>query len=338
MVRVCLLSTLVASVALAGKPSFSDVVKKFKPATLPLSTKDVPVPKTGLLPEEVAMLGFTRSPSKALATLRQWKAQPDEGETHTLWPVATFTQGEVTALLVRFDQSFPMGSASSSFVLTYSGKGELIDGCLVASSAGTEAGGGEEQATIAADGSITRTSRQEIPMHEEGLPEALITTAETKAKLLPGGKCEVQPATFTTKDGAFIDRTSKEELRVFGERVFYRGNETKPFQPLLREGDAVRFKKGGKPYALAWDERRAVLSCKNPDGTTQRFTASGEEVTFLSPRGRASRVEARPCPVSSSRPCCWPASLRSPASAPASESSSSSISSAPRPSTRGCRR
>ncbi len=270
--RWWLLAAVFASSALAAKPGFQDVVKKFKPATLPWSSKDVAVPKTGLLPEEIAALGFAKSTTSELKELRQWKAKPDEDETLTIWPIAQVARPGVTVLVVRFDQALPMSSTATTFLLTYGPKGELLDGLRFGATTSSEAGGGDDVATLAESGAITRSSTAKIPMMEEGLPEQLVVNSEAPAKLTASGKFEVSPEIFTTKDGAFIDRKSKEELRVFGEKVFYRANDTKPFQALLRDGDAVRFKKGGPPYLLSWDERMISVNCKNPGGSVQRFT------------------------------------------------------------------
>ncbi len=261
-----------ALTVLAANPSFQDVAKKFKPAPLPLSSKDVAVPKTGLTPEEISALGFMKSTSPQLAQLRKWKATPDQDETLTVWPVASIARPGLTLLLVRFDQEMPMSSDAALFLLSYGPQGALIDGVGFAGTMSSEAGGAEDVGRLTADGALTRSGTLSVPMMEEGLPEKLVITSEHPVKLTASGKFEVAEERFTTRDGAFIDRKSKEELRIFGEKAFYRGNDTKPFQALTREGDAVRFKKGGKPYGLTWDARNALINCKNPDGSVQVFT------------------------------------------------------------------
>jgi hypothetical protein len=61
---------LLSTAAFAGKPTFEDVVKKFKPATLPLSSKDLGVPKAALSVAEIGLLGFSKSGSKELESGR----------------------------------------------------------------------------------------------------------------------------------------------------------------------------------------------------------------------------------------------------------------------------
>jgi hypothetical protein len=157
-------------------------------------------------------------------------------------------------------------------LLSYGPKGELLDGVSFASTVSTEAGSQEGSGTVTTEGSVGRRLIRTIPMMEEGLPSELKVISEHAAKLTASGRFEVGAEVFTTRDGAFIDRKSKEEMRVFGEKVFYRANDSKPFQALLREGDAVRFKPGGKQYVLSWDDRRKIVNCTNPDGSIQAFT------------------------------------------------------------------
>ncbi|MFO0598618.1 MAG: hypothetical protein U0228_25145 [Myxococcaceae bacterium] len=256
---------------LAAGPWFPKVVEKFKPISLPFDAKNVAVPKTGLTNFEIEQLGVAKSTSKELEVLRNWKPEPEEGETNTLWPVGAFKRGEVQVLVVRLDQEMPMGSISDSFALTYDPTGKLLDGFHLASNTSTEAGGYTFTSKLEANFTFTGSGELRVPMMEEGLPGELVVQSTVKGTLLPSGKVQREER-FSTKDGAFTDPKSKEELRVFGARVFYRGTDAdKPFQELQVEGDTVRFKKGGKPYQLSWSDTRDAVSCKNPDGTVQRF-------------------------------------------------------------------
>lgn len=267
-----LLLTLVASTAFAAKPTFDDVLKKFQPAALPLSSKALPASKFKLGAAEVAVLGLTKAGSVELKPLAGWKPKPEDDVKTTLVPLVVVTRPNHVVLVMRMETELPVGVLSETFLVTYGPKGELLDGLRFSSGSATEAGTTEELATLTSEGSIGRRLISKLPMMEEGLPPELQVVSEQPAKLTRDGHFELGAQVFTTRDGAFIDHKSKEELRVFGEKVFYRANDTKPFQLLLREGDAVRFRREGKQYVLSWDERRKTLSCTNPDGSAQAFT------------------------------------------------------------------
>lgn len=265
-----LLVLLVATTAFA-KPSFDDLIKKFKPATLPLNSKDLAPNKTKLTAAEVALLGVTKVSSPELEMFKAWTTKPGEGESVSVSPLVAIPRTGHTVLVVRLEHELPMSSFSGTCLLTYGPKGELLDGLRFSSSTSSEAGGVEELSALTSEGSVGRKTVSKIPMMEEGLPAELVTVSEQPAKLTAAGRFQTGSPVFTTRDGAFIDRKTREELRVFGEKVFYRANDTKPFQALLREGDAVRFKPNGKQYVLSWDEKRKNLVCTNPDGSVQTF-------------------------------------------------------------------
>jgi hypothetical protein len=262
---------LLAVNALAKPPSAAEVGTRFKPATLPFTSDAAPAPRVELQGDEVVALGFSKSTSPELELLRQWKPEPSDDRSMSLWPLARIERPGVTALVVRLNEEGPAGESMTTFVLTYA-KGVFIDGARLDQRLSGEGGGEVLTGTLGADGTVLRRRLLTPVMQEEGLPERLVVTSEQTLTLASNGTFTRGPERFTTKSGAFIDRSTKEELRVFDQVVFYRGNETKPFQRLLSDQDTVRFKAGGKPYTLTWDERKASISCRNPDGTRQTFT------------------------------------------------------------------
>lgn len=271
MSRALLLLACLSLPAVAAKPSFTELVKRLPSLTLPLDSKRLGE-GVELSVDEIPALGVIGRPEKSLGPLRLWEPEPEGGTVERVHAVGAIRRGDVVVLVVRHSTVFEMGTYAAVYLFTYTAKGALIDGLELGVDANSEAGAERTDGTLAADGTVARRTDRKIPMMEEGLPEQLVVTSELKAQLRSSGKFQASPETFVSKDGAFIDRTSKEELRVFGDAVFYRGNEKKPFQKLLREGDTVRFKAGGKPYGLSWDDARGVVTCKNPDGTKQTFT------------------------------------------------------------------
>lgn len=273
MHRVLLVLAFLALPSLAAKPTFTEVAQKFPPVSLPLDSR---LFKAGpaLAAADVPALGFLKRTERSLGPLRQWSPDEEEGVKVQLHPLARFQHGPVTVLVLRYASEFSLGTFSADFLLTYSAKGALLDAVEFASLATGDNGRTEATATLALDGTIVRTEQRQVPMDEDGLPAGveLVASAQATHRLLPSGKFALGAPTFTATDGVFIDAKSHEELRVTGEAVFYRGNGDKPFQKLLRDGDTVRFKAGGKPYVLSWDEKRAAITCKNPDGTKQAFT------------------------------------------------------------------
>ena len=179
-------------------------------------------------------------------------------------------KGPFTLVVVRLDEEAAMMSVSYTFILVRDAKGAWVDGVELASTVSSEAGGVTETGTLTEGGALNRITESRIPMHEEGLPTELVVRSEAKGALTESGKFELKRR-FTTTDGAFLDGKTKEELRVFGDDVFYRGNESKPFQKLLRQKNDVRFKAGGKPYALSWSPTNEELFSRGPDGKVQTF-------------------------------------------------------------------
>jgi hypothetical protein len=269
MLRVAVL--LLATTALGAKPTFQDVLKKFPASTLPITIKDLEKRATKLTSAEADALGFLKDDSPQLATLRAWKKKPSEGEKKWLAPISSVQRNGHRLLLLRSDREFPMGSSHETFLLSYSDTGELLGGLAFHLELSTEAGGATNTSTLDQAGVISRLIKATTPMHEEGLPEELVVTSEQRAKLTSTGTLEVMAPAWSTRTGAYLDRKSREELRVFDKRVFYRANDTKPFQELEGDGNTVRFKGSPKPYVLTWNDRRSAISCQNPDGKVQLF-------------------------------------------------------------------
>ena len=263
---------LLATTAPAAKPTFQDVLKKFPITTLPLTIKDSAELKTRLTAAEADALNFLKDTSPQLSNLRSWKKKPDPEETKTLFPIASIQRTGYQLLVLRYDHDLPMMSGKETFLLSYSDKGELRGGLTFHLEFSSEAGGATELSTLDQAGVISRLIKVTTPMMEEGLPPELVVTSEQRAKLTSTGSLEVMAPAWSTRTGSFIDRKSKEELRVFTKRVFYRANDSKPFQELEGDGNTMRFKNSPKPYVLTWDDRRSAISCQNPDGTVQLFT------------------------------------------------------------------
>ena len=270
MFRVSIL--LLASTALAAKPTFLDVLKKFPIVTLPITIKEASDPKVKLTPADVTALGFLKDNSTGLSDLRRWKEKPSQDGKKSLCPIAAIARTGYQVLLVQYDADEPMMSTHQTFLLAYSEKGELLGGTAFHVSSSSEAGGETNVSTLDQAGVISRLIKFKYPMMEEGLPEELVVTSEQRAKLTAAGTLEVMAPAYSTRTGSYIDRKSKEELRVFDKRVFYRANESKPFQELQGDGNTMRFKGSPSPYILTWNERRSAISCQNPDGAVQLFT------------------------------------------------------------------
>lgn len=270
--KIVLLAAVVVGTSVHAAPATWESVKAhFPPITLPLTSKSLPADGPALTPKEVLALGVKKSTSVELETLRHYTTTPEPGEKHQIVPLGSLVRDSGVVLVLRYDVSFGVGNASYVVLLSMDPKGVLLDGYQFCAAVETEAGLQQDVSTFTAAGTLGRRKVITIPMHEEGLPETVVIVAEDSARLTRNGTFEATPEAFATRDGAFVDPKTHEELRAVGPDIFYRANETKPFQKLEREGDTVRFKPGGKSYQLSWDEARKVLSCLNPDGSLQRF-------------------------------------------------------------------
>lgn len=269
MSRLLCLSAFVATFA-AAAPRASDVAKRFPPLSLPASFSDAKALTVKLSAADVEALGFLKQPAVPDG-LKRWTATPDEGETQTLWAVGLAKVGTSLLLVVRFDDSLPMSDSKETFALALTGE-TVKGGALVHAAVSSEAGGATMTSTLGADGAISRAVRTEIPVHEEGLPEAMVVTLDESQKLRADGTWEASSSSATTQRGKFVDAKSKEELWIFDGAVFYRGNESKPFQKLDFDGKAVRFKGSKTPYSLTWDATKKSIACVDPKGKAQTFT------------------------------------------------------------------
>ena len=271
MLRATLFATLVLATAVTAKPTFQDVLKKFPATTLPLTIKTAAELKTRLTSADADALGFLKDTSTQLGGLREWKKKPQEGQTRALWPIARVQRTGYQLLFIRYDDDQQLSSSKETFLLSYNDKSELQAGLIFHLEVASEAGASTDVSTLDQAGVISRLSKWKYPMQEEGLPEELVVTSEQRAKLTSTGALEVMSAAWSTRTGSYIDRKSKEELRVFDKRVFYRANDSKPFQELEGDGSTVRFKGSPKPYLLTWNDRRSAISCENPGGAVQLF-------------------------------------------------------------------
>lgn len=271
MLRRAALCLLLATTASAKKPTFDDVLKKFPAATLPITLKEAGAQATKLTAADLEALGILKDTSPQLASLRDAKKPPGEDETKALWAVGAIQRTGYRLVLIRYDFEQPMANGKLTFLLSFDDKHTLLGGLTCHVESGSEAGGETDVSTLNQAGAISRLITETVPMHEEGLPEELKITSEQRAKLTSTGALEVMPAAYSTRSGAYRDPKSKEELRVFEKRVFYRAKDTKPFQELEGDGNTMRFKGSPKPYILTWNDRRDAISCQNPDGSVQLF-------------------------------------------------------------------
>lgn len=272
MLRHFVLCLLLATTALAKKPTFEAVLKKFPVSTLPITIKEAADPKTKLTVADLEALGVMKDTTAALAGLRAAKTPAGLDETKVLWAVANVERTGYRVVLIRFDVGQQMFNGKQTFLLSFDDKNTLLGGLTFHAESESEAGKQTNLSTLDQAGVISRLIKTLIPMHEEGLPKELKITSEQRAKITSTGALEVMPAAFSTRSGSYLDHKSKEELRVFDKRVFYRANDTKPFQELEGDGNTMRFKGSPKPYILTWNDRRSDISCENPDGTVQLFT------------------------------------------------------------------
>ena len=272
MLRHFALCLLLATTALAKKPTFESVLKKFPVVTLPLTLKESTEQKTRLTSADLEALGVMKDTTAALAGLRAAKTPAGLDEKKSLWAVATIQRTGYRLMLVRADVDQPMANGKTTFLLSFDDKNTLLGGLLFHQDTESEAGKQTNVSTLDQAGVLSRLIKTLIPMHEEGLPEELKITSEQRAKVTSTGAFEVMAAAYSSRSGSYLDHKSKEELRVFDKRVFYRANDTKPFQELEGDGNTLRFKGSPRPYILTWNDRRSDISCENPDGAVQLFT------------------------------------------------------------------
>lgn len=268
MARLLWLAALVTSSAFATP--LQDTLKKFPPMKLPVHLTAKQTVSVALTQKDVDALGFLKLEGAPKELLR-WSPVVEEGETQNLVATGAAKAGATTLLLVRHDLVFPMGAFSRTFVLVVAGE-KLVSATLLHVSENGEAGDTSSDATLNADGSITRSVKSVIPAFAEGLPETMEVTFSESQKLRADGTWEPLVSNATTQSGKYVDAKSKEELWVFGAQVFYRGTESKPFQQLEFDGKGVRFKGQKSTYALVWDSSKRAITCTDPKGKPQTFT------------------------------------------------------------------
>ncbi|MFT3711080.1 MAG: hypothetical protein QM817_25920 [Archangium sp.] len=265
---------LALALSVAAAPNFASVAKKFPPLTLPLDSKALVAPKTTLSAAELKVLALEKHGGGELAELLRWAEPPEKelGAKNALRAIGSVQRGDTMLLVISVEYEGPaVASLFQTYLVAYSSKGEFLDALRFSTTMSSEAAAVEERSTFNAEGGLGRRATTHVPMMEEGLPEQLTVVSDQVGKLTSKGTFELAVLDFRTRDGAFVEEKTKEELRVFGDEVYYRANESKPFQKLFREGDTVRFKQYGQTYSLSWDQRRANLKCINPDGSVQTF-------------------------------------------------------------------
>jgi hypothetical protein len=258
-----------ASTAQGAKATFADLKGRAPVLSLPFEAT-AEGRGVSVSAQDLAALDFKRvGPAWALAA-------PGEDEVVKLGLVGAFDRGAVTVLVVHCERELPMVSEAVTVLATYTSAGRLLGSLELFHTLSSEAGSFTTAGVLGVDGLVALHTESVHPLMEEGLPSTglpgeLVVRSQQQARLTPGGAITRGVERFEGEDGSFVDGKSKEQLLIISGRVFYRGNERKPVQELLRTQQAVRFKAEGKPYLLTWSAERDALTCRNPDGTTQRF-------------------------------------------------------------------
>ena len=270
-------SLVVAVAVLGAKPTFEEVVKKFPAAKLPMTIDELPTLKLELTADDIEVLGFLKDKSATLKGLRDWKEPPFSGDavapgSKHLRPIAAIQRADALMLVVRYEHLEDMFQTYWTFALSYDARGTLLGGGLLHAFNTGEAGAEENVSTLDEAGALSKSITAKIPLYDEAAGDELIVTSEQRGKLTSTGSLEVAPPKWSTRNGLFIDRKSKEELLAIDTKVFYRANNLKPLQQLEGDGKTMRFKNSPKPYVLTWNDRKSEVSCKNPDGRVQVFT------------------------------------------------------------------
>lgn len=238
------------------------------PTTLDATTPPTP-PKTRLTSADAAALELVGKDGLA-ERLRAATDAPAGDVAESLVPLGRFTIGTRTVLLVRLLSASQLGDGQDTVALVFGPHG-LSDLAVVNSSSDGEVGTITGATAVSAAGVFTHSGTSEIVVHEEGLPGVMRVKRTETLSVMGDGRLKRGPPSFEGRSGKFVDPRSKEELWVFEGQIFYRGNESKPFQALVVEPDAVRFKKSGARYALAWRSSNGELLCTDPKGTAQTF-------------------------------------------------------------------
>lgn len=274
---------VLCAVAVAASPFF----EKFPRATLPLTLDAERLGRGAKLDLDEAAANLQLTAKKvglgALYAEYHSHAGGDEPYQLELWAGVALPWPGLTWLVVHAYQEQPMAAGSSAWLVGLGPGGRVVNQVLLGEWLDSEAGGAKDEVSLAAAASFGRKHVVTPVLHD--LPEGreLKIVATTWGKVRPNGVLQRGPLAYESNQGAFIDEKSKEELAIVHTgagalEVYYQGSVKKEKQLLAVDGDAgalqfdVRFKAGGKPYRLSFDEARAVVKCRNPDGTTQTFT------------------------------------------------------------------
>ncbi len=267
MVLVVLAGTVGAT------PKRAEVMKKFPVVTLPFTGNEKVSNPVALSPKEIEALGFLTfaGTPKELAEWRPTSATNDPTSletTHQLVGIGQAKIGDVTVLLVHHVTSFPAGTNFTVTALAYD-KETLTGAAEVNPQFVAEIGEQRCGCTLAVDGTITRNVKLAMPMMIAGLPETM--TPERSEEQRFDGQTWGPTSSRATNTGIFRDPKSKEELFVFANEIYYRGNEQKPVQRLAYDGKAVRFGTSKTAYVLQWDDAKRTITCTDPKGKAQTF-------------------------------------------------------------------
>lgn len=246
------LAVTCASLAHAGKPTFQSVLKKFPPATLPLT---IATPSEGgarLDKEELAALGLF-----------------ENGVTYR--PVAAIERKAHWLLLLAFNREDARGGDHQTSLLSFTDQGQLLGTLVFHRDAWGSWGKETNVSSINEGGAISRLINTSEPIYGDGFDETMKVAAEARARVTSTGAIEVMPIAWKNRNGRYVDDKTKEELIFDKPVLYYRAGEGKPLQRLEGEGNSWRHKGVTKPWLLTWNDLRSELSVENANGEVQLF-------------------------------------------------------------------
>lgn len=243
-----------ASVALAGKPTFQSVVKKFPRATLPLTIATPGEGAVRLDKDEKPVLGIF---GNAGASVR---------------PVAAIERKGNWLLLIAVDTEDAQSGRHQTSLLSFNDAGQLLGMVLFHLDAWGSWGRETNVSSINEGGAISRLINGSYPIYGNGIDETMKVAGEARARVTSTGAIEVMPPAWKNRNGRYIDRKTKEELIYDKPVLYYRAGPEQELQRLEGEGNSWRHKGVTKPWVLTWNERRSEVSVENADGVVQLFT------------------------------------------------------------------
>ncbi len=293
------LATLLV-VSAAPTPTFETFAKSFPelklPATFPAEGKPIaaaeamafviapPVARARKSPLPPLPFASDGEAKRRAQTLELMKDPNAEGALQ-FTAVGRLPLSGAVGLVVRRRLTMMMGAEDLTVLLTYTTQGALLASMTLGDRGASEAGGTTISSTVAASLEVALELEDVMPLHDvEGVDQLTMKHAST-ATITPQGAISERPSTWTSMEGPYQDPKSHEILLVSvsaaGVQAWYRAkDEAAPQKLTFARADAgkrqvvVRFPKSPKEYVLTAPADFSDLSCKNPDGTVQRFDRS----------------------------------------------------------------